>query len=308
MRFTTAALTFVAVLAGFSCTADSDGNSGQGDEDGKFDDLDDIDESACTLEASVDRQLIQFVLNDHVQFRCQGPTGFVETGCCKPQIEEFTFATGCPLQAKFDKVDDITSDSGTRQRCVSDQPDNSENVGVTELVATSCCTMLCNDAKWDDPAAKKNCRGSDGRFTAHACCEMTDTDGCGDAVWETRAEDEGIPRCWAKSGEFADHYATNTCCMDQCFRDDRDSNEIQQIDDLPIDCLIPADNECAGATVTDSGACALQLSSEQRDDAEEHIGDWGKAMCCAGQDNLQIDLADECHRRELLGGDLSECA
>ncbi len=307
MRFQTAALTFVAVFAGFACSAETEGPDAEGDDQGKFDDLDDIDESACSIEASVDRTLVQFVNNDHVQFRCRGPSGFVETGCCKPQIEEFTFSTGCPLQAKFDKVDDITADSGSRQRCVSDVPDNSENVGVTELVATSCCTLLCDDAKWDDPATKKTCRGASGQFAAHACCEMNDTDGCGDAKWEERPQDEGMERCWAQEGEFAGRYAANTCCMAQCFRDDPDGTEIDEAGSVPLECLIPADNECAGATVNDRGACALQLSAEQRADVGDHIGDWGKAMCCAGQDNLDIELADECHRAELFGGDISIC-
>ncbi|MBL4687553.1 MAG: hypothetical protein JKY37_23360 [Nannocystaceae bacterium] len=309
MRITTAAVTFLAVLVGSACGGDGDaGAMSEDSADGKYDDLDDIDESACSLDASVDRNLVQFVNNDHVQFRCRGPSGFVETGCCKPQIEEFTFATGCPLQAKFDKVDDITADGGSRQRCVSDQPDNSENVGVVELVATSCCTLLCDDAKWDDPAVKSRCREANGQFTAHACCEMNDDTGCGDAVWEAQAEDEGLQRCWAQSGEFAGRYATNACCIDQCFRDDPDGTEVQQIDDLPLECLIPTDNECSGATVNDLGACALVLTAEQRTAAGDYLGDWGKAMCCAGSDNLDMELADECHRRELLGGDLSICS
>lgn len=307
MRFRTAGLVMVSLLAGFACATEVDGdpNAEGGDDDGKYDDLDDIDESACDLDDGTARNLVQFVLNDHVQFRCRGPSGFVHTGCCKQQIEEFTFSTGCPLQAKFESVDDATAASGKRQRCVADTPDASEDIGITELVATSCCQLLCDEAKWDDPATKDSCRGSDGRFAPHACCEMNDDDGCGDAVWESRPQDEGLVRCWATSGDFADKYATNACCMDQCFLDD--SDRVAEPGSYPLECLLPTDDECAGATVTGEGACQLDLTADQRQDVGEHVGDWGKAMCCAGQDGLDIDLADECHRRDIFGGDLSIC-
>lgn len=301
-------LTVAAVLFGLpACSTEVDGPVAENDEDGKFDDLDDIDESACKLDSDTDRQLVQFVNNDHVQFRCQGPTGFVATGCCKDDIREFTFSTGCPLQAKFESVNDVTASSGKRQRCISDVPDGSENIDVTELVATSCCTLLCDDAKWDDPETKKTCRAASGQFAAQACCEMNDDDACGDAIWEVQPSDEGIARCWAKTGDFAGHYATSTCCMDQCFREDPDGNAVEEFGNVPIECLFPADDECAGARVNDGGACALELTADQRQEVGEHVGFWGKAMCCAGQDNLDLELADECHRRELLGGDLSIC-
>lgn len=299
----------LAGVVGLACgTQTEDEPATSGDEDGKFDDIDDIDESACTLDDGVARALVHFVNNDHVQFRCRGPGGsFVATGCCKPQIEEFVFATGCPLQAKFDRVDDVTSNDGRRQRCVADFPDSSENVGVTELVATSCCKQLCDGAEWDDPAARDRCRDHRGQFTARACCEMNDVEACGDATWETRPEDEGLSRCRAQSGEFAGKYAVASCCMDECFRDDPDDAALDPIDVLPIGCLVPSDNECAGANVTGMGACALALTADQRQAAGEYLGDWGKAMCCAGQDGLDMDVADECFRRERLGGDLSIC-
>ena len=306
MKHWTGALAVVLGLGACSAETDGPGNTGN-DTDGKYDELDDIDASACQLDDDAERSLVHFVLNDHVQFRCRGPSGqFVDTGCCFDQIRDFTFATGCPLQAKFESVADPTAASGKRQRCVADQPDSSENIGVTELVATSCCAPLCDDAEWDDADTKETCRGASGQFAPHACCEMNDTDACGDAVWEERDIDQGFQRCWAKSGEFADHYATSSCCMDQCFTD-AGQDELTDPGDIPLECLFPADDECAGATVNGAGACALELTDDQRASAGEHVGYWGKAMCCAGQDGLDIDLADECHRRELFGDDLSVC-
>ena len=282
---------------------DSSSAENEADTDGKFDDLDDVDEAACELDDSVDRQLVQFVLNDHVQFRCQGPSGFVATGCCKPALEEFVFATGCPLQAKFETVDDPSAASGQRQHCVADVPNGSEDIGVVELVATSCCTPLCDEAKWDDPVAQTGCRGASGQFKAHACCALTE-DACGDAIWDAHPDDLGLTRCWAQSGEFATAYAKASCCMDQCFRNS--SGDIE-IDDLPIGCLLPVDNECDGATVNEVGACAVELTADERELSGDYVGDFAKAMCCAGQSDLERDLADECYRREIFGDDLSIC-
>ena len=297
------------------------GDGSDKDSGGKQDDNDDV-ERACKLDPGDGRELIQFVNNDHVQFRCRATetteranrNSFVENECCDAEIRQFTLATGCPAQAKFETVDDPTAASGRRQRCVADEPDSSEDVDIDEIVATSCCQMLCGDVAWDDddPTSGK-CRDQDtGRFAPHSCCELADQERCGDAIWENRPDqDQGLTRCWAIGGDFADHYATNSCCMSQCFLEpaegDGSARRVQRAGGFPLECSLPNDNECAGAEVNAKGACELNLKEAAREAAGEHVGHWGKAMCCAGQEGLDMDFADECHRRELFEEDLTDC-
>jgi hypothetical protein len=307
------------LLALPACGNDADPNDGTDKDSGGKQDDSDAAERACKLDEGDSRELIQFVNNDHVQFRCRATetteraqrNSFVESECCGPQIREFTLATGCPTQAKFKTVDDPSAASGKRQRCVADEPDSSEDVGIDELVATSCCQMLCGNVAWDDddPASGK-CRDQDnGQFAPHSCCEVADQDRCGDAVWENRPEqDQGLTRCWAQTGQFANHYATNACCMSQCFLEEGDdtARRVKRAG-FPLECNLPNDDECAGAGVNTKGACELNLSEAARDAVGEHVGHWGKAMCCAGQEGLDQDFADECHRRELFEEDLTDC-
>src|SRR5688572_30075069 len=169
------AVRIIAIFLGsLALGACKEGGGDPGEDEGgaasKGDELDSDGELFCSLDEGEAREIVQFVSDNTVQMRCRGPGGrFVETDCCASQIDEFTFATGCPMQAKFNTA------SGSDKRCVEDQPDSSENVDGDLIVATVCCADLCDpDAGWDDAETMTACRASNGQFHPHVCCMMKD--------------------------------------------------------------------------------------------------------------------------------------
>jgi hypothetical protein len=255
-----------------------DGNTGKADEaDGQ--------ENSCTLDDDASRTFTQFVASDTVQFRCRGADGkFVDTGCCADQIDEFTFATGCPPQAKFNSA------SGANKRCVEDHPDASENLAGEPFVPTVCCSLLCDDkAKWDNPETQASCRNSKGQFHPHVCCMMNDNARCGDATFDAQPDVNGFTHCRARSGQFAGQFAPAACCLDAC------TDLVEQgVDTLPLECVLPLEEECAGADVDGNGLCRTA------------DGRFAKAACCMGIDGLEIEKSDECRYAEFIGDDPSE--
>ncbi len=254
-----------------------DGNTGKADEA-------DGEERKCSLDDDAPRKFVQFVNNDTVQFRCRGADGkFVDTGCCADQIDEFTFATGCPPQAKFNSA------VGANKRCVEDHPDAAENLAGEAFVPTVCCSMLCDErAKWDD-ASQTTCRNSSGQFHPHVCCMMNDKARCGDATFDAQPDVNGFVHCRARSGQFAGQFAPAACCLDACV-------ELveQGVDELPLECVLPLEEECAGADVDGNGICRTA------------DGRFAKAACCMGIEGLAIQKSDDCRYAEFIGDDPSE--
>ena len=276
----------LAVAAVLACSADS-GTEGNLDPTGKADDADTsgVDPSRCSLEPDQDRSLAQFVNDDTIQFRCRGPGGqFVETGCCADEIDEFTFATGCPLQAKFNSA------AGADKRCVQDSPDAGEQVSGELFVPTICCSLLCDPgASWDDPATQETCRNSQGQFHPHVCCMMNDDARCGDAAFDEQPDSLGFRHCRAQSGPFAGQFAPAACCLDACF------DILEQSDaDPPIECVLPLEDECTDTEIDANGICRTP------------DGRFAKAACCMGQEGLDIQRSDDCRLAELTGRDLQE--
>jgi hypothetical protein len=255
---------------------DDEVDSGKADTSG-------VDESDCSLEQEAPRTLSQFVNSNHVQFRCRGPSGsFVETGCCADEIDEFQFATGCPLQAKFNDA------SGAQKRCVQDFADAGEQVDGELFVPTLCCSLLCDPgAGWDDPATQETCRNSQGQFHPHVCCAMNDDTRCGDAQFDEDLDSLGFRHCRAQTGQFAGQFAPAACCVDACFGilESGDANP-------PIECLLPIEDECSGAEPDGQGICRAP------------DGRFAKGLCCLGLDGLDVEKSDECRLGELTGQDL----
>jgi hypothetical protein len=279
----TVALALTAVAA---CSADDGATAATDGASGKADTADgDVDASDCSLEAGEDRTLAQFVSADHVQFRCRGPGGqFVETGCCADEIDEFQFATGCPLQAKFNTA------SGADKRCVQDSPDAGEVVSGELFVPTVCCEMLCDPgAGWDDPSTQETCRNSQGQFHPHVCCMMNDNTRCGGAQFDEQPDSLGFRHCRAQEGEFAGQFAPAACCLDTCF-----GILESQEQDIPIECLLPLEDECTDTEVDAQGVCRAP------------DGRFAKGLCCFGQEGLDVQQSDECRLAELTGQDLVE--
>jgi hypothetical protein len=275
-------LLFAAIaLAGPACGDGPGGGGADGDGSGKEDDLDTSGEVACSLDDGESRSLAQFVVQNVVQFRCRGPGGqFVETECCAPELDAFVFATGCPPRAEFD------AGVGADKRCVEDRTDASETVEGDLVVPTVCCETLCDPAAdWDDAATMETCRNKSGQFHPHVCCMMNDDARCGDATFDAEPDAIGFTHCRVRTGDFAGRFAPGACCVDACFE------MIAAGDDVPIDCLLALDDECAGAAV-DGGLCKADAG-------------FAKATCCAGGEGLEPDRADACYAAELQGEDLA---
>jgi hypothetical protein len=237
----------------------------------------------CSLDPGATRTLSQFVNNDTVQLRCRGQGGtFVETACCSEEIDELTFATGCPRQAKFNTA------SGADKRCIEDQPDASENVQGELVVATVCCQELCDpQAAWDDPATRDVCRNAAGQFHPHVCCMMSDEQRCGDAQFDVDLDENGFRFCLAQSGPLAGQYAPAACCVDACF-----DILTEQTQEIPIECLLPLDGECNDASVDGDGLCRVA------------DGAFAKGACCLGLDGVAFPQSDRCWLGQVLGEDL----
>ena len=265
-----------------------EGESAEDNENGsgKADDVDDNGEGdrACALDEDESRSFVQFVNNDTVQFRCRGPGGqFVETGCCAQEIDEFIFSTGCPPQAAW------SSGAGAAKVCVEDQPDSSESVDGVLAVSTMCCSLMCDSAaSWDDDS-RTTCRNSMGQFHPHACCQLNDEQRCGAATFDTEPDDAGFVHCRAREGEFAGQFAPAACCLDECTALVESGEDL-----LPIECLVPIEDECLGAAADGNGYCR----------AED--GRFAKASCCAGQDDIDKEGSDACRLAELYGDDLQD--
>ncbi len=278
------ALTFMFALA-TGCGGDDGDKSEDDANSGKADDADGDSERACGLEPSEERRFVQFVNNDTVQFRCRGANGqFVESGCCAEEIDEFVFATGCPTQAKFSTA------AGDKKRCIEDTPDASEQIDGEFLVSTMCCSLLCDPgARWDD-GDRTTCRNSMGQFHPHACCQMNDDARCGAAAFDSQPDSNGFVHCRAQEGDFAGQFAPAACCLDEC------TDLVERGEDvLPLECLLPLEEECLGAAVDANGFCR----------AED--GRFAKAACCQGladEDDLDVQGSDDCRVTELYGDDL----
>jgi hypothetical protein len=277
-------LSLAAILIAVAACGDGAGGGGpDGDGSGKEDDLDTDGEAVCSLDDGESRSLAQFVVQSTVQFRCRGPGGqFVQTECCATELDAFVFATGCPAQAKFD------GGVGADKQCVEDRPDSSENVEGDLVVPTVCCETLCDPgADWDDATTMATCRNSSGQFHPHVCCMMNDDARCGDATFDAEPDAVGFRHCRVRTGDFAGRFAPGACCVDACFELIAAGEE-----DLPIDCLLALDDECAGAVV-EGGLCRTADAG------------FAKATCCEGAEGLEPERADECYAAELQGEDLA---
>lgn len=286
MRRWTACLLFGAALA--ACGGDDASPSaaeGGEDETGKADDVDDLDPEDCSLEADDERSLALFENNNHVQMRCRGASGFVETACCIDEIRQYEFLTGCPMQAKFNNA------SGSEKRCVQDQPDSGENVSGELFVPTMCCELLCDPgAGWDDPMAQDTCRNSDGQFHPHVCCMMNDDLRCGGAEFDAEPNTYGWRHCRAQQGEFAGQFAPAACCVETCF-DIIEGGE----EDVPLECVLPVEEECAGAAPDANGLCRTPE------------GYFAKGLCCFGAEGVDVPASDGCYAKEINGQELTGC-
>lgn len=284
MRIWISALTLSIALIG--CGGDDGSTAAEDDSDsGKADDVDDLDPADCSLDASADRSLSLFESNDHVQMRCRNAQGqFVETACCVQEIREYEFVTGCPMQAKFNSA------SGANKRCVQDFADAGEIVEGELFVPTLCCELLCDPgASWDDPMEQDTCRNSAGQFHPHVCCMMNDDLRCGGAEFDAEPNALGWRHCRAQDGDFAGQFAPAACCVDTCF----DIIE-EGVEEVPLECILPLEEECAGATVDANGFCRTP------------DGFFAKGLCCFGDDSVDVGRSDDCYASELGGEDLAE--
>lgn len=276
-----------AVLA--ACGGDGGGDASpaddsSGDDETKADDVDDLDPDDCSLEPGDARELSLFENNDHVQMRCRGATGFVNTACCIDEIREYEFLTGCPMQAKFNAA------SGADKRCVQDQPDSGEVVAGELFVPTLCCELLCDpEAGWDDPSTQDSCRNSAGQFHPHVCCMMNDDMRCGGAQFDAEPNADGWRHCRAQGGPHAGQFAPAACCVDTCF------DIIEGADEhIPLECVLPLEEECAGAAPDANGICRTP------------DGYFAKGMCCLGAD-VDVPASDDCYAKEIYGQELTGC-
>jgi hypothetical protein len=281
----TRTMALALALSALTACSVEDGSAGADTDTGGKADTVGVDAADCTLDPSAPRTLTQFVNNEHVQFRCRGPGGqFVQTGCCAEEIDDFQFATGCPLQAKFNDA------PGSQKRCVQDFPDAGESVSGELFVATLCCQMLCDSAaRWDDATTQNTCRDSAGRFHPHVCCMMNDDLRCGGAQFDATADDAGFRQCRARQGDFAGQLAPAACCVDTCFGIIEQGEE-----DVPLECLIPLEDECSGARNDGNGICRAP------------DGRFAKGLCCLGQEALDVQRSDDCYLAEFSGRDLAE--
>lgn len=286
LRRWTVCLVLGAAVA--ACGGDEGGEADAesvGDDSGKADDVDDLDPEDCSLEAGDERELALFENNSHVQMRCRGATGFVQTACCIDEIRQFEFITGCPMQAKFNNA------SGSEKRCVQDQPDSGEVVSGELFVPTMCCELLCDPAAgWDDPDTQSSCRNSAGQFHPHVCCMMNDNARCGGAQFDAQPNAAGWRHCRAQEGDFAGQFAPAACCMDTCF-DIIEAGE----EDVPLECVIPVEEECTGAAPDANGICRTPE------------GYFAKGMCCVDAGDVDVPASDDCYEKEITGQELTGC-
>lgn len=281
----TALIVLAAALGACGGSEGGAGDEGETDTDaGKADDVDDLDPEDCSLEPGDERELSLFENNDHVQMRCRGATGFVETACCVDEIRQYNFVTGCPMQAKFNDA------SGSDKRCVQDRADSGENVSGELFVPTVCCELLCDPAAgWDDPDTQDSCRNSAGQFHPHVCCMMNDANRCAGATFDAETNADGWRHCRAREGEYAGQFAPAACCVDSCF-DLIEGGD----DDVPLECVIPLEEECAGAAPDANGICRTPE------------GYFAKGMCCLGAD-VDVPASDDCYAKEIYGQELTGC-
>lgn len=112
---------------------------------------------------------------------------------------------------------------------------------------------------------------------------------CGDATFDAQPDVNGFVHCRARSGQFAGQFAPAACCLDACV-------ELveQGVDELPLECVLPLEEECAGADVDGNGICRTA------------DGRFAKAACCMGIEGLAIQKSDDCRYAEFIGDDPSE--
>lgn len=274
----TLVLLFAAVAmvgCGDSTTTDSEeGNNNGGKADRANNGV-----AACTLDDADHREINQFVLNDHVQYRCSGDTGFVENACCSEEIEAYTAISECPLQAKWNDA------GGTDRRCVADTALSDGS----EFVPTACCTALCgDDVSWRDQENGTFCVNSDGQFENSACCLIKDRDICDAAEYDEFVSDDNRRHCRNPS---TGRFAPAGCCVDKCF------DIIAAGEELPVSCLARVETECENAARNAGDLCANVDS-----------GRFVKAACCdyAGEDEL-AQAADAAFLCEEVNDDIIRC-
>lgn len=289
----------LAVALG-ACDAADEGMSPAAGGGGKADEADGSDGAQQCPEIV---ELAQFVNNDHVQTRCRNPdTGaFVSADCgvCAEAIEQFTTASSCPPQAKWNDAE------GSAKRCVADTADSDGGV----FVPSSCCASLCEPAGWDDAEAQTGCRGHEsGQFVASACCILNDAARCEGASFDQDENENGVRHCRVQSGDFSGQFAPEACCFDECFDAMEDSlnaflanptgaDLFGLLEGVPPQCLEAEeqlDDECDGAETDDAGFC-------RRED-----GKFARSMCCF-EDHLEPILNDRCFEAQMFGQELPEC-
>ena len=295
-RHLTAALSLLLVPCLQACVDSSDdGLDNEGPVGGKADDEEEVsgedEESlagACTLDDDTPREITQFVLNDHVQFRCLGPTGFVQTSCCEDAINDFVAVSDCPLQSKWNSA------SGSDKRCVEDTADTEGG----QFVPTSCCAPLCDDgATWREQRNGTFCVTAAGTFENSMCCQMQDAARCENAAFDEFIAADGQRHCRdQKSGQFA----MASCCVDSCFEEIADSRE-REDRVVPFECLDAVESECGDAALNAGDLCH-----------DIDTGRFVKAACCGAlaaddrsdDERRRADRAFEC---ELVNDDVIRC-
>jgi hypothetical protein len=268
----------LAVVAVAGCGDSTNTDSEEGNNGGKADQANN-GAAACTLADEDTREINQFVLNDHVQYRCSGDTGFVANACCATQIEEYTAASTCPLQAKWNDAD------GTDRRCVADTALSDGS----EFVPTACCAALCgSDVSWREQENGTFCVNGDGQFENSACCLVKDRDICDASEYDEFVSADERRHC---RNPGTGRFAPAGCCVDKCF-DIIAGGEI-----VPESCLARVEAECENAALNAGNLCANADS-----------GRFVKAACCDyGDDVDAAQIADDAFLCEEVNDDIIRC-
>ncbi len=239
---------------------------------------DDLSANSCSLAASEPRELVRFSLNDHIQYRCRGESGFVQTACCEDEMQTWSEESTCPLQVKWNDA------SGSARRCVEDSADTEGG----QFVPTACCEALCpHDVEIREQANGDYCVGPDGEFVNSVCCDIA-----ADQVCEAAAFDETLSRGGARLCRDTNtgRFAPSLCCVDDCFEEITAGNEI------PVACTETVEAECEGATENAGGLCH-----------DPESGKFVKAACCELEDDAAKDLSDLLWECEELNDDVIRC-
>lgn len=269
----------VAAVALVGCGDSTDADPEGGNNGGGKTDQANNGTAACTLDDADPRDINQFVLNDHVQYRCAGDTGFVATACCAEQIEAYTAASSCPLQAKWNDA------GGTDRRCVADTALSDGS----QFAPTACCASLCGaDVSWREQENGTFCVNADGQFENTACCLVADREVCDAAEYDEFVSADQRRHC---RNPTTGRFAQAGCCVDKCFDIIADGQEI------PVSCLDQVEAECDGAALNGGNLCA-----------NTQTGRFVKAACCDyGDDVDAAQTADTAFLCEEVNDDIIRC-